>query len=197
MVLRDELERAFHRLTDDQRAVLVLLYYRDMTVAQVADVLRNLHRHREVPALPRAQCDACRRRGPSAASPAGRTDGMIRDAEFDRLLTGWLSDGPERAPAGDVAAALAIVATTPQRRRWTAASQWREWMRSPLQTRLSLILAVLLLVLAAVAIGVGARLIQWPSPTQDTTPLWPSATSLRPVQIEDRRAIGPESLDGD
>ena len=110
---------------------------------------------------------------------------MIRDAEFDRLLTGWLSDGPERAPAGDVAAALAIVATTPQRRRWTAASQWREWMRSLTQTRLSLILAVLLLVLAAVAIGVGAGLIQWPSPTQDTTPPGPSATSLRPVQIED------------
>ncbi len=39
VVLRDELERAFHRLTDDQRAVLVLLYYRDMTVSQVAEVL--------------------------------------------------------------------------------------------------------------------------------------------------------------
>jgi RNA polymerase sigma-70 factor (ECF subfamily) len=39
IVRRDELERAFHRLTDDQRTVLVLIYYRDMTVTQVADVL--------------------------------------------------------------------------------------------------------------------------------------------------------------
>lgn len=39
VALRDELERAFQRLTDDQRTVLVLLYYRDMTIAQAADVL--------------------------------------------------------------------------------------------------------------------------------------------------------------
>lgn len=39
VALRDELERAFLRLTDDQRTVLVLLYYRDLSVAQVADIL--------------------------------------------------------------------------------------------------------------------------------------------------------------
>ena len=39
VALRDELERAFLRLTDDQRTVLVLLYYRDLPVAQVADIL--------------------------------------------------------------------------------------------------------------------------------------------------------------
>lgn len=36
---RDELERAFDTLSTDQRAVLVLLYYRDLTVSQAADVL--------------------------------------------------------------------------------------------------------------------------------------------------------------
>jgi len=36
---RDELERAFLRLTEDQRTVLVLLYYRDLPVSQVADIL--------------------------------------------------------------------------------------------------------------------------------------------------------------
>jgi RNA polymerase sigma-70 factor (ECF subfamily) len=37
--LRDELERAFKRLTSDQRAVLVLMYYRDLSVAEIAVTL--------------------------------------------------------------------------------------------------------------------------------------------------------------
>ncbi len=36
---RDELEQAFGVLTTDQRAVLVLLYYRDLTVREAANVL--------------------------------------------------------------------------------------------------------------------------------------------------------------
>lgn len=36
---RDELERAFRALSPEQRAVLVLMYYHDMTVRQVAQVL--------------------------------------------------------------------------------------------------------------------------------------------------------------
>jgi RNA polymerase sigma-70 factor (ECF subfamily) len=36
---RDELERAFGKLTHDQRAVLVLLYYEDLPVAEAAAVL--------------------------------------------------------------------------------------------------------------------------------------------------------------
>ena len=39
VAMRDELERAFRSLTDDQRAVLVLLYYRDMTVEDIAATL--------------------------------------------------------------------------------------------------------------------------------------------------------------
>lgn len=39
LALRDELERAFLRLTDEQRTVLVLLYYRDLSVAEVAELL--------------------------------------------------------------------------------------------------------------------------------------------------------------
>ena len=34
--LRDQLERAFTRLTAEQRAVLVLMYYRDLSVAEIA-----------------------------------------------------------------------------------------------------------------------------------------------------------------
>jgi RNA polymerase sigma-70 factor (ECF subfamily) len=36
---RDQLERAFKRLSDDQRAVIVLRYYRDMSVAEIAEVI--------------------------------------------------------------------------------------------------------------------------------------------------------------
>jgi RNA polymerase sigma-70 factor (ECF subfamily) len=34
--LRDQLERAFARLTPEQRAILVLMYYRDLSVAEIA-----------------------------------------------------------------------------------------------------------------------------------------------------------------
>jgi RNA polymerase sigma-70 factor (ECF subfamily) len=36
---RDQLERAFRRLTPDQRAVLVLQYFNDLSLAEIADVL--------------------------------------------------------------------------------------------------------------------------------------------------------------
>ena len=39
VVARDQLERAFTRLTDDQRAVIVLRYYRDLSITEIADVI--------------------------------------------------------------------------------------------------------------------------------------------------------------
>ncbi len=39
VVARDQLERAFTRLTDDQRAVIVLRYYRDLSIAEIAEVI--------------------------------------------------------------------------------------------------------------------------------------------------------------
>jgi RNA polymerase sigma-70 factor (ECF subfamily) len=39
VALHDELERAFRTLTDEQRAVVVLHYYRDLPVDAIADVL--------------------------------------------------------------------------------------------------------------------------------------------------------------
>lgn len=39
VALRDELERAFIQLTAEQRTILVLIYYRDLSVAEVADAL--------------------------------------------------------------------------------------------------------------------------------------------------------------
>ena len=37
--LRDELEHAFGRLTSEQRAVLVLMYYRDLSISEIAAAL--------------------------------------------------------------------------------------------------------------------------------------------------------------
>jgi RNA polymerase sigma-70 factor (ECF subfamily) len=37
---RDQLERAFRNLSADQRAVVVLHYYRDLTLSEIADALR-------------------------------------------------------------------------------------------------------------------------------------------------------------
>ena len=39
VALHDELERAFRSLTDDQRSVLVLTYYRDLSIDEVAEVI--------------------------------------------------------------------------------------------------------------------------------------------------------------
>ena len=38
VALHDELERAFRSLTDDQRSVLVLTYYQDLSIDEVAEV---------------------------------------------------------------------------------------------------------------------------------------------------------------
>ena len=39
VALHDELERAFRSLTDEQRAVLVLTYYRDLSIDEVSEVM--------------------------------------------------------------------------------------------------------------------------------------------------------------
>jgi RNA polymerase sigma factor (sigma-70 family) len=73
VAVRDELERAFIQLTAEQRTILVLIYYRDLSVAEVADVLgippgtvKSRHYHARV-AL-RAAVDAQGR----ATQPEGR-----------------------------------------------------------------------------------------------------------------------------
>ena len=108
---------------------------------------------------------------------------MIADTELDRILTAWLSEGPQRAPADDVTAALAVVATTPQRRDWPGLGRRT---RALTRTHLGLVAAALLIVLAAVAIGVGASLIELPSPPAPEPPRpAPAEVRLEPLSIAD------------
>jgi len=73
--LRDELERAFQRLTADQRAVVVLHYYRGLSVEEIAEALSvaagtvksRLHSAR---AVLRAAVEADARVGVGAGGPA-------------------------------------------------------------------------------------------------------------------------------
>jgi RNA polymerase sigma-70 factor, ECF subfamily len=73
--LRDELERAFTRLSTDQRAVVVLLYYRGLTIPEIGTALgisggtvkSRLHSAR---AALRAALEADARLGVGAGGPA-------------------------------------------------------------------------------------------------------------------------------
>ena len=118
---------------------------------------------------------------------------MISDVELDRLLTAWVAEGGERAPQHDVEAALARVASTPQRHR-------RPWQRQVVlrepTPRWLLVAAALLILLVGVAIGVGAGAIRslWsaqltpPSAPAVTAPPPPApapAVALRPFTAED------------
>lgn len=109
---------------------------------------------------------------------------MISDVELDRVLRAWLREGGERAPESDVAAALAVIAMTRQRRR-----PWHAWIRAGRSRRpagaLILMTAVALILAAiAAAIVVGSVLIR-PSPEPTTPQLramaipdWPVAISI-------------------
>ena len=50
---RDLLERAFRRLTVEQRAVLVFHHYLGLSISEVADRIGHSRRDREVPPAPR------------------------------------------------------------------------------------------------------------------------------------------------
>ena len=95
---RDALDRAFRRLTVEQRAVFVLHHH----VGPAADRDRRHARHpgRDGPlATPLRDAGAARgRRGRRGAGRPRRTDGMTDERDFDRLARAWLELGPDEAP---------------------------------------------------------------------------------------------------
>ena len=107
---------------------------------------------------------------------------MIADAELDRILVAWISEGgAERAPEPFVRAALDTVAVTRPRRpgplaRWlrTEPDQWHAG-------RTALVLVVIALLLAVAAIGVGTTIVEQLTP--DTTVVPRPVPTVRPAVV--------------
>ena len=113
---RDELERAFRRLTVEQRAVFVLHHYLGLPLVEVAELLgipagtARSRLHYAIAGL-RAALDGRR------ASPSPRKDArMTDDRSLERAARSWLEVGPTQAPERAVEAALLRIQTTPQER---------------------------------------------------------------------------------
>jgi RNA polymerase sigma-70 factor (ECF subfamily) len=121
---RDQLERAFGRLSPEHRAVLVLHYFDGLSVAEVAETLGLAGRNRRVSSPLRHPEPAGRdRRGRPPRHRACRHDrevGMSQDELFERRFSNWLEDGPAIAPAAAADAALHHARTHPRRTRWLA-----------------------------------------------------------------------------
>jgi hypothetical protein len=113
---RDELERAFRRLTVEQRAVFVLHHYLGLPLVEVAELLElpagtaRSRLHYAIAGLRDALAAE-----PGARSP-GRTARMIDDRTLERAARSWIEAGPSRAPDQVVEHALHLIATTPQER---------------------------------------------------------------------------------
>jgi RNA polymerase sigma-70 factor (ECF subfamily) len=120
VVDRDQLERAFRRLSIDHRAVVVLHHYLDLPLSEVAEVLRvsegtvRSRLHYAMRGL-RGARRRCQTRG---------TGGYAVTTERDttRVVRSWLDDGVTALPDRVLRAVLEQVSVTPQRRPW-----WPAW----------------------------------------------------------------------
>ena len=173
---RDALDRAFRRLSIEQRAVFVLHHHVGLPLTEIADTLgipagtarSRLHYATRVL---RAAVEA-----DAAPSRPRRTDGMTTERDFDRLARAWLELGPDEAPDRVVAAVLQAAETTPQVRRPIGWSIWRSFHMN----RLSIAaIAVVLVVVVGGGIlltrssdqGVVGAPTTTPSPSAERDPL--------------------------
>ena len=113
---RDELERAFRRLTIEQRAVFVLHHYLGLPLVEVAELLGDPRGNR--PIAPHYAIAGLRQAldGRAGADRPGRTTRMTDDRSLERAARSWLEEGPTRAPDRPVDTALARIQTTHQER---------------------------------------------------------------------------------
>ncbi len=182
----------FVRLNVEQRAVVVLHFYLGMALKDAAEVLAipegtarsRLHYALRHPA-----------RGDRGRQPSGPIRGEARMTSDDRLvalLSDWLEDQPDRAPAPLLDAVLTDLQQAPQRARWRLAfttlpvvssSNWPalQVLRYGIVGGIGVLAVVFALALwAGGGIGPGA-----PSPTPSSTPSAPAATRpwtrFRPV----------------
>ena len=142
---RDELERAYRRLSVEQRAVFVLHHYVGLPLVEVADVLgipagtARSRLHYAIAGLRDALTADVGARGP------GRATRMTDDRSIERAARSWLEDGPTQAPDHAVEAALLTIQSTTQER------DWLPWRIRPMTQTLRLLAGAA--ALAALVVG--------------------------------------------
>ena len=134
---RDALDRAFRRLTVEQRAVFVLHHHAGAATGRDRRNARRPGRDGPLATPLRDQGAARGRRGRRRAGPSRRTDGMTANDDFDRIARAWLDLMPDEAPDRAVHAVLQAVETTPQVRRPWRWLPWRSLRNEPTFLRCS------------------------------------------------------------
>ena len=123
---QDQLERAFRRLRPEDRAILVLRHYLDLSVPDIADALRiplgtaksRLHRAMDrAPGVAGGRREAC-------TGIRGGADGMTTSLDLERSLGAWFrADAGEGTP-DHLDEIVAGVAREPQRPWWSSPERW-------------------------------------------------------------------------
>ncbi len=124
----DQLERGFRRLSPEQRTVVVLRYYLDLPLTDVAADHGHPGRHRPVAAPLR---DVRPEGRPRSRRPARRAGGRwagegqrMRPDDTERRVREWLAEPPERAPDDLIEFVLAEVPATKRRGPWQPYLPW-------------------------------------------------------------------------
>ena len=181
---RDALDRAFRRLSIEQRAVFVLHHHVGLALTEIAETLgipagtarSRLHYATRVL---RSAIEADARAGRPR-----RTDGMSATRDPDRILRAWLDLMPDEAPDHAIAAVLQAVETTPQPRQRLPGM----WRSSPM-SRLGLVAgaAVVVALATLVLLPRSPSAVGPPSPT-------PSAPTVSDAPSLSAGGSAPASL---
>ena len=192
---RDALDRAFRRLSVEQRAVFVLHHHIGLPLTEIADDRR--HPGRDSPfATPLRDAGAARgRRGRRGAGRPRRTDGMTSERDFDRLARAWLDLGPDEAPDRVIATVLQAAETTPQVRRPIRWPFRRDFQMTRLPI-LATVMATLVVVIGGLllinrpndGVGVGPTASPSPSTVPSASPAAaPLNVALRSIPLDGQR----------
>ena len=162
---RDQLERGFRRLSAEQRAILVLRHYVGLRAPEIAEMLgippgtvrSRLHNaHRAMRAALEADARAAGR---------GRSNGMTRDRDIERLLDAWLADGPMQVSDRAFDEAVGRVHRQRQRPAWRLL--WKEPTHAPLKVALGAA-AIIVVFVAGFAVWAGPK--AWSAATRCPRP---------------------------
>ena len=184
---RDELERAFRRLTVEQRAVFVLHHYLGLPLVEVAELLgipagtARSRLHYAIAGLRdalTAEAEPDRR---------GRTTRMTDDRSLERAARSWLEEGPTQAPDRAVEAALPQIQTTSQER-----GPWIPWRVHIDESNASLVTVAALaaVVVLGVGIAVFVGMLSGPGGT-GSSPSSPPATPIPPTNPDGTDVADP------